>query len=113
MLSIEQKDGSILKINDSCDDINHSLKLLKFLVQLECFSYKFQIDKWVNTEYSMKLEKAIDNYLKNNIYDKKIFKFYQRLFGGLIGVLGFLFIQLLNVIIITLFSLEMVFHIVI
>ena len=113
MLTIEQKDGSIFQINDSSDDIDHSLKLLRFLIQLECFSYKFQIDTWENTEYSIKLENAIGNYLKNNIYDKKTFKFYQRIFSGLIGVLGFLFIQLLNVIIITVFGLEMVFHIVI
>ena len=113
ILTIEQNDGSIFQINDSSDDIDHSLKLLKFLTQLECFSYKFQIDTWGNTEYSIKLENAIGNYLKNNIYDKKIFKLYQRVFSGLIGVLGFLFIQLLNVIIITLFGLEMVFHIVV
>lgn len=112
MLSITQKDDSTYLINDNCDDIDHSLKLLKFLTQLDCFSFEFQIDSWGNQEYSIKLENAIGDYLKNNVYDKKVFKLYQRIFGGLIGVLGFLFVHLLNVIIVTVFGLEMVFNIV-
>ena len=72
-----------------------------------------KIDTWENTEYSIKLENAIGNYLKNDIYDRKVFKFYQRIFSGLVGFFGVLFIQLLHTIIITVFGLEKVFHIVI
>lgn len=107
-LSIIQKDGSISKIEDNCDDIGHSLELLKFLKQLDCFSYELKADTFEYQTESINLENAIGNYLTHDIYDKKAFKYYYRKIGNIIGVFGFLFIFILFAFIITVFGLEMV-----
>lgn len=107
-LSIIQKDGSISKIEDNCDDISHSLELLKFLKQLDCFSYELKADTFEYQAESINLENAIGNYLAHNVYNKKTFKYYYRKMGNIIGVLGFLFIFTLFAFVITFFGLEMV-----
>lgn len=111
ILNITQKNGSILKITDDSTDIDHSLELLKFLNQLDCFSYKLEADTFFHPTDSVQLENAIGNYLKNNIYDKEAFKYYSRRIYLCIGFICCLLMLLLFITIFTVFGLEMVFHI--
>ena len=111
VLSLTQKDGSVQRITDGCNDIDHSLKLLEFLKKLDCFSYKLEADTFEHPTASIQLENAIGDYLKNNIYDKKAFKYYSRRFYLCIGILCSLFMLSFFILILTVFGLEMVFHI--
>ena len=107
-LSIIQNDGSIYKIEDNCDDIEHSLKLLKFLKQLDCFTYELSADTLEHQSESIQLENAIGNYLEDDVYDKKVFKYYFRKIGQIIGVTGLLILFSMFAVILTVLSLESV-----
>ena len=105
-LSIVQNDGSIYKIEDNCDDIEHSLKLLKILKQLDCFSYELKADTLERQSESIQLENAIGNYLEHDVYDKKVFKYYFRKIGQIIGVTGLLILLFFGAVLLTVISLD-------
>ena len=107
-LSIIQKDGSIYKIEDNCDDIEHSLKLLKILKKLTCFSYELKADTLEHQSESIQLENSIGNYLEHDVYDKKVFKYYHRKIYQIIGVTCLLILFSMFAVILTVLSLESV-----
>ena len=55
---------------------------------------------------SIQLENAIGNYLEHDVYDKKVFKYYFRKIGQMIGVTGLLILLFFGAVLLTVISLD-------
>ena len=101
VLTIEESDGTLNVIEDRSDDIDHSLKLLKFLHSIEIFSY--------NTDANViqKLNDAVINYIEQGVYNKKVFQYYKRIICYIIGTIGVLFLVLFGLLIFTVFGFDL------
>ena len=101
ILTFEETDGTTQIIEDRSNDIDHSLKLLKFLNSIENFSYN------IDANGIQKLNDAVINYMEQGIYNKKVFQYYKRIICYIIGTIGVLFMILFGLVIFTVFGFDL------
>ena len=105
---ITTEDGTTFIIKDHCNDIDHSLQLLKFMKQLNCCAINIEADLLESPTMSIKLRDAVLNYIQTGIYDKKAFHYYPRMIKLVIAFISLSVLFLIWIIIITVMGFDIV-----
>ena len=106
ILNIEKEDGTFLMLQDRSNDIDHSLRLLKFFKDLNLPPIDIELDPFEISASDIAFKNAVDNYLNYGVYNKKIFKYYERIFLNIIAVTTILAVCLMTSFIVTALGLD-------